>query len=107
MPTDWFGWVAASLIAVVGVGRLTRLTAEDSWPPVAWLRHKWVARFNGSGWVDLAICPFCQAPYHAAVAGLWAWATDFHWTWWVFYGWLSVAYLAAMLVARDIPDGEA
>ena len=104
MPTEQ--WIAAALVAIVGVARLTRLTAEDSYPPVAWLRNKWVEKFNDSDWSELALCPFCQAPYHALIAGLFAFLTDFHWTWWAFYGWLSVAYLAAILVARDIPNGE-
>lgn len=106
MPMDWFEWVAAAVVAVLGVARLTRLTAEDNFPPAMWVRDRWIAQFQSSNWSELAICPFCQAPYHAAIAGLWAWATDFHWTWWVFYGWLAVAYVAAMVVARDIPAEE-
>lgn len=107
MPDDAQTWVAAALVAIFGVARLTRLTAEDSFPPIVWLRDRWITRFNRSSWSELALCPFCQAPYHAVIAGLWAWLTDFHWTWWVFYGWLSVAYVAAIVVARDIPNAEA
>jgi len=106
MPEDAFTWIAAAVVAIVGTGRLVRLGAEDSWPPVLWARNKWIERFNTSNWSELAICPFCQGPYWAAITVAWALLSDFHWSWWVFYSWLSVAYLAAIVVARDIPDGE-
>jgi hypothetical protein len=96
--------LAAALIAILGTARLTRLFSEDSYPPVLWLRQKWIGRFNHSGWSELAICPFCQAPYLSIITIAWGWATDLHWTWWFFYGWLSLSYLAAIVVARDIPQ---
>lgn len=106
MPDDPFTWFAAAVVAVFGTARLVRLGAEDSFPPVAWLRGLWIKRFNASSWSELAVCPFCQGPYFAAMTVAWALLTDFHYTWWLFYGWLSVAYLAAIVVARDIPNGE-
>ena len=106
MTQEWIAIAAAALVAVLGVGRLTRLTAEDDFPPVAAVRTAFIHRFGGSTWSELAVCPFCQAPYHAVVAFAWAWLSDLHWTWWAFYGWLALAYAAAMVVARDIPNGE-
>jgi len=106
MPDDPWGWIAAALVGIVGTARLTRLGTEDDWPPVLALRGWWIERFNRSHWSELATCPFCQAPWWALLGMLWALLTDFHITWWLFYGWLSVAYVAAMIVARDIPNGE-
>ena len=91
----------AAVVAVIGTARLTRLLTEDTWPPVAWLRERWFERTNGTGWEELFVCPFCMAPYLAVVTVAWGWASDLHWSWWLFYGWLSLAYLASMVVARD------
>jgi hypothetical protein len=48
-------------------------------------------------------CGFCTAPYFAAASIGWAIGSDLHWSWWLFHGWLAVAYVAAMIHARDIP----
>lgn len=106
MTTEFWTILAASIVAVFGVARLTRLTSEDNFPPVAAVRNWWIARFNKSNWSELAICPFCQAPYHAAIAFAWGWLSDLHWSWWAFYGWLALAYAAAIVVARDIPNAD-
>jgi hypothetical protein len=106
MPDDAPGWIAAVLVATLSVARLARLATEDSWPPASRLRNWWVQRFNGSEWSELAVCPFCMAPWIAvAVLGA-GWLSDLHPLWWAFNGWLSVSYVAAMVVARDIPGGE-
>jgi hypothetical protein len=33
--------------------------------------------------------------------GLWGWLSALHVSWWVFNGWLAIAYVAAMVVERD------
>lgn len=101
MPTDTWTWIAATVVAVLGTARLTRLVTEDEWPPAQWLRDRWVARTNGSGWEMLFLCPFCMAPYIAAATMLAGYFSDLHFLWWAFFGWLSVSYLAASYVARD------
>src|SRR6186713_797858 len=85
MTTEFWTILGASIVGVFGVARLTRLTSEDSFPPVAAARDWWVAKFNRSGWAELGFCPFCQAPYHAAIALAWGWLSDLHWSWWAFY----------------------
>jgi len=96
------GWIIAGvLVSVLATARLTRLAVYDSWPPAAWLRNRWIAAFNRSAWSELAVCPYCASPYIGlAVVGA-GWLSGFHWVWWAVCGWLSVVYLAGMLVAWD------
>jgi hypothetical protein len=96
-----FTMVAAALIGVVSVARLTRLITQDSYPPVAWLRSKWQAITHDGDWSELATCPYCAAPYIAAVVLAWGLLTDFQTAWWVVNGWLAASYLASMVVVRD------
>lgn len=119
---------AAFVVGVVGVARATRLVVSDSWPPIKALRDRWEVRtahktddgrplFDEEGslipgpWTPLLTCPFCFAPYPAAVAlaaAVWAgvWTPDLGtlagW-WWVLAVWASGSYLAAMIVLRDEP----
>lgn len=93
--------VAAFVIGVVSVARLTRLITQDTYPPVVWLRVWWEDLTDGTGWEKLATCPWCAAPYIAAAIGAWGWLTDFQTAWWVVNIWLAGSYLAAMVVIRD------
>lgn len=93
--------IAAFLVGVVGTARLTRLLTQDTYPPAAWVRSKWEGWTSGTGWEDLVTCPYCAAPYIALVNGAVGWATDWHVAWWAFNIWLTVAYLASMVVIRD------
>lgn len=93
--------VAAFVIGVVSVARLTRLITQDTYPPTVWLRIKWEDLTDGTGWEKLATCPWCAAPYIAAVIGGWGWLTDFQTAWWAVNIWLAGSYLAAMVVIRD------
>ena len=34
--------IAAFLVGVIATGRLTRLVVDDDWPPVVWLREKYI-----------------------------------------------------------------
>jgi len=94
----------AILVAIVSVGRLTRLLTADVYPPSAWVRNQWRRLTHDGPWSDLVTCPFCAAPYIAAVILGWGLLSGGHWTWWVFNGWLALAYLASMLVVRDTPE---
>jgi hypothetical protein len=93
----------AVVVGVVGTARLTRLVVDDTWPPVAALRDWWDRRTNTSGWNDLLHCPWCVSMWFAPPCLAWAWLTDLHWSWWVFYGWLAGAYAAGAIVVRDEP----
>lgn len=116
--------LVAFLLAVVGTARAVRLLIFDAYPPVAALRRWWWnATVAKGGWrkdwhlvlvgetPDRPGCPFCAAPYVAALvlaAGLFAriWTPDLStfagWCW-VLAVWATLSYLAAMLVVRDEP----
>lgn len=103
-------FIAATVVGVLSVARLTRLITQDSYPPVVFVRKWWdkvttVKEGPGKGaqgaWYDLVDCPYCAAPYITIPILGWALLSDLHWTWWVFNGWLAIAYVAAMVVVRD------
>lgn len=95
---------AAVLVGVISIARLTRLLTEDSWPPVVWIRIKFSAFVERRGldeWGELTTCPYCAAPWITLPILVWAVWSDLHWSWWIFNGWLAIAYIAAMIVAKD------
>lgn len=93
----------AFAVAVVAVGRFTRLVVHDSWPPMEWVRDRWEARTTPGKWRELLTCPFCFAPWAALVDGAWAWVGDLDPVWWAANVWFAGAYLASMVVLRDEP----
>lgn len=98
-----FQWIAAAVIGVLSIARTARLFVWDEFPPMEWLRLRLLSR-TPEKWEKLWSCQFCLAPYLALGMGLWAWASDFHWTWWVINGWWAASYVAAMVVAYDQPE---
>jgi hypothetical protein len=94
----------AVIVGTLGVARMARLVVFDEYPPMKWVRVRWHVLTGESDWKKLMECAFCCAPYLAAGDMAWAWFSDFHWSWWVFNVWLSVSYVAAMIVARDEPE---
>ena len=102
---DAFILCLAFIIAVLSVARTVRLWIFDDFPPVAWLRVRFLARFeDDSPWAKLAECPFCVAPYFAAGMFAWGWACDLAWWWWLINAWWGLSYLAAILVVYDQPE---
>lgn len=104
MPVSIFEWVAASLVAVLGIARIIRLVVFDDFPPSVWFRTKWEDLTNNGPWVKLVECGFCLAPYVTAASMAWAYFSDLHWSWWLFHGWLALAYVAPIIVSYDQPD---
>lgn len=94
-------YALAVLVGIVSAGRVTRLLAQDLFPPTAWLRGKWDAVTNDGPWSLLMHCHWCLSPYVTAGIGAWGWFSDLHWTWWAVNGWLAASYAVAMLVERD------
>lgn len=94
--------ILAFIVAVIATARLTRLVVDDDWPPMAWLREKYVMAVPEK-WAALVECPFCAAPWFALPNLLLAWASDLAWYWWLPNLWLSAAYLAAIVNVRDVP----
>lgn len=104
-----FAIVASAIVAALAVARVVRLVVDDDYPPMLRLKGWYVHRVSVE-WVPLAECPFCVAPYvslPAALwyASLWAWPhwTVNNWIWWIVNGWAALAYVAAMIVVRDLP----
>lgn len=97
-----FVLIVAFIVGVLGTARITRLLVDDDWPPVEWLRQRYV-RHAPRGWEGLAECPFCAAPWVALAETATAWAWDLPWWWWAGNVWMGGSYLASMLVARDLP----
>lgn len=113
----------AFIVAVLAVGRATRLLTHDDWPPVRaarlrWLQYHDTRDYNAGpdststwryGWGSLFTCPFCMAPWVALVDLVWAALTDVTqpgvdaWAWWLANLWFAVAYAAAIVVAYDEP----
>jgi len=98
----------AVLVVILGVGRLSRVVTYDAFPPAAWLRDSWNMLLIGTrfeGWAKLITCPWCFTPWLMLVAIVWfmlagGWVLV---AWWIFWGWLGLAYVASMVIARDEP----
>lgn len=93
--------LAATIVGVMSVARLTRLLTQDSFPPAVWVRLRWDELTNENAWSTLFHCHFCLAPWLAAPILLWGWLTDLQTAWWLFNGWLAASYAASMVVERD------
>lgn len=103
--------VLAVLVAIVGVGRLTRLVTYDDYPPTAAIRSWWIGRVTGgNGWAKLIECLWCFAPWPMAVCIGWYLATPLApwllWSWWLFWSWLALSYVSSILVRHDEPDDD-
>ena len=107
-------YLAAFLLGVVAVGRATRLVTSDAYPPMAWWRDKWdnLTANRGYTWQPLFTCPFCFAPYAAAIDLAWVAVAGvepdgfWSWAWWLTNIWAAGSYLAAIVVVYDEPAEE-
>lgn len=117
--------LAALVLGTIGVARATRLVVADAYPPMVWVRNRFLDliayRYNSGhegapGWEPLVTCPFCFSPYAGAVSLTWAvWSQAYtgpagldSWSgwWWLLNIWAAVSYVAAMIVVRDEPPEE-
>lgn len=110
MTNDPLTLTLALLLGTIAVARATRLVTSDHWPPILWARMRWLtwtAQTEArTAWADLATCPFCFAPYAAAVDLGWATYWDLPIAWWLVNAWAALSYASAMLVVRDEPPAE-
>ena len=105
MSRDELVVAAAASVGVVAAARLTRLVTKDHWPPMSFVRRKYVEMTEGTEWSVLAECPFCVAPYVVAADLAWALRSDLDRPWWVVNGWLAASYAASWIVVRDdVPE---
>ena len=47
--------VIAFIVGVIATSRFTRLVVDDDWPPIVWLREKYIMSVPGN-WAELAMC---------------------------------------------------
>jgi hypothetical protein len=105
MQKDPLTAVAAAAVGVVAAARATRLVTKDHWPPMSFVRRKYVELTEGTEWSVLAECPFCVAPYVVAADLAWALRSDLSRKWWIANGWFAASYAASLIVVRDdVPD---
>lgn len=99
--------VTAVLIAVFGVGRLTRVITYDDFPPAVWARMQWDKVTRDGPWAKLAHCFWCCTPWIMLACMVWGWlaiGTAWGWTWFAFWGWLALSYVSSIIIARDEPQ---
>lgn len=103
-------YVLAFVVAVLAIGRLTRLIYFDDFPPSEWIRRSWdwvtrvdpdTPRDSREGWNKLLYCPYCLSFYVGVAVVSWALLSDFHWSWWAVMSTVAASYLAAIIVASD------
>lgn len=111
MTHDLPALLIAAVVGTLAVARATRLVTADAYPPAEALRVWWSNRTDvhdgwRAGWGPLVTCPFCFAPYAAAVNLAWAYWSGLGTVWWLINVWAAVSYAAAMVVVRDEPPEE-
>ena len=120
MSTNLY-WVAVIATTIISAARLTRLAVYDKFPPVAWVRDKYLDATDGSGWGLLALCGFCMSFWVTAIVVGWGELAGVYvndlpespsindWSycaWWIINGTFAASYLAATYIAHDGDDGE-
>lgn len=110
-----FYWIAVAAVTILSAARLTRLAVYDDFPPVKWVREKFLDKTDGSNWQLLGICGYCasfwltglvvlSADLMGVLDGEPAWGGSGELSqplWWIFNGTLAAAYLAATYIAND------
>lgn len=106
----WAVLIVAGLLALFGVGRLTRAITYDDFPPTIWVRIQWDKLTGTSTWNKLFHCFWCLSHWvMLACLGWFAVGYLVPWimvAWWIFWGWFALSYAAAMIIARDEPAGS-
>lgn len=101
-------FLAAAIVAVLGVGRLTRAIVHDDFPPSVWWRITWSRITNDGPWAKLFLCWWCLSFWVALFCIGWfiaGWYVVWlAWAWWIFWGALALGYAATMVIVRDEPN---
>lgn len=105
LASPWL-FIVAAAVAIVGVGRVNRLITYDDYPPSVWFRQRWTVLTKAGAWGKIAFCIWCLSPYVAGVAVGWLVlgllvSPYIVLAWWIFWGWLTVAYLASIVTYFD------
>lgn len=101
-------FAAAAIVAILGVGRLTRAIVHDDFPPSVWWRITWSRITNDGPWSKLFLCWWCLSFWVALFCIGWfiaGWYVVWiAWAWWIFWGGLALGYAATMVIVRDEPS---
>lgn len=101
-----FHWVAVAIVSVLSSARITRLITVDSFPPSARVRIWWDDLTNDGPWSMLVHCGYCFGLWAALLVVGSGYLSDWHTAWWLFNGWMSVGYAAAIVMANDGDEDE-
>lgn len=105
-----FQWVAVAVVTVLSAARLTRLVTYDSFPPVAYLRDRFIDLTDkserGRSWQLVAYCGYCASFWMTLLVLLSGWGLDWPTWWWILNGALGASYLAAIVMVHDGDDPE-
>jgi hypothetical protein len=100
-----FQWVAAAIVACLSAARITRLVTHDAFPPFVRVRIWYDDLTNENEWSLLLHCQYCFGVWAAGFVVGWGYLSglDGWWgtAWWLFNGWMSVAYMAAIIMSYD------
>lgn len=118
MSTEFY-WVAVVVTTVLSTARITRLAVYDKFPPVQWIRDKYLDATDGSGWGLLALCGYCMSFWITLLIVGWGLLAGVYETgpfertadigapvWWIVNGILAMSYLAATYIANDGDESE-
>lgn len=105
MSSEFF-WIAVAIVSTMSSARITRLITWDKFPPAVRIRIWWDDVTNDGPWSLLAHCGYCFGLWAAGFVVLTGYLSDWHAAWWLFNGWLSAGYGAAIVMANDGDDGE-
>lgn len=93
--------IAAVVVGVLGSARIVRLVVADEFPPVEWVKTRWLVLTGEGSWSKLITCPWCLAPYVVAANMAAALLSDLHAAWWIFNGWMAASYATSWVVFHD------
>lgn len=111
-----FYWVAVALVTIVSASRLIRLAIRDDFPPVAWVRDKFIDTFDRTPrrrqWQLLAFCPYCASFWITGFVVVWGLLGHVYGhppngddlsalIWWGVNGTLAASYAASILMVHD------
>lgn len=101
---DPWVWFFAAVLTVLASARLARLIVFDVFPPVVWLRERFLIRTGGTAWEKLATCHYCLTFWTtSSIVGV-GYVTGLAWWWWMIVASLGLSYAAAIVVSYDGDD---
>lgn len=101
-----FYWICIAIVVITSSARLTRLITFDKFPPIAWVREKFLGATDGSNWQLLGLCGYCMSFWVTAGVIIWGWLVDFNEPWWLVNAIFGASYMAAIMMRYDGDEGD-